>query len=80
MAFGEDSMIERKLHGGDRRVIKLIARDRDDEGWATVTATLLRVIRDAVPAALVVFEETENGGRARLTDEGEAVARAMPWL
>ena len=70
-----------KLDSGQRRVIELIVRDRGEDGWSTVSGQLFRALKQRLPKELVVFEGTKDGGRAKLTDEGESVAHVLErWL
>lgn len=71
---------KQKLEPQQFHIIKLVGRDRCANGWATVSTLLFPILSEAMPSELVVFEETETGGRARLTEEGECVLRAMNWL
>lgn len=70
----------KKLEPQHKRVIELIVRDRDAEGWASISALLFPVISQNMPSELVEFEKLEKGGRARLTAQGESVLDAMAWL
>ena len=69
-----------KLDIQHKHIMRLIARDADSDGWATVSAQLFPVLSKNIPKELAVFEETETGGRARLTEEGQSVLNAMKWL
>jgi len=69
-----------KLDMHHKHILKLIARDRDEDGWAFVSETLYPHLSKGMPAELVQFEKLEQGGRARLTDEGQNVINAMEWL
>ncbi|MDY6957613.1 MAG: hypothetical protein SVK08_00515 [Halobacteriota archaeon] len=61
-------------------ILKLIERDRDVDGWVKVSESVFNVVSENIPAQLAIFEKLENGGRARLTDEGQNVLNAMAWL
>lgn len=71
----------KKLDGGEKHFMRLIAKGADADGWARVSKPLYPLV-DKMPKALVELEPTQDGwGRARLTDEGESVLRAMEvWL
>ncbi len=69
-----------KLDAGQKHVLKLIARDKKEDGWATVSEALFKMLSETTPAELVTFEKLEIGGRARLTEMGEEVVEAMAWL
>jgi len=45
-----------KLH-----VLKLIARDRDANGWATVSEVMCPIISQSVPSELTEFQKLEVG-------------------
>lgn len=70
----------KKLEPEHQHIMNLIQRDREDSGWVTVSETLYPVLSENMPDELVEFELTDNGGRARLTQEGENVLNAMQWL
>lgn len=69
-----------KLDAKHIHIIKLTARDADKEGWAGVSEQLYPILTSVMPAELVTFEKTAEGGRMKLTKEGQAVLYAMDWL
>jgi hypothetical protein len=69
-----------KLEIQHKHILKLIARDCDEEGWAAVSETLYPYLSKNIPAELAKFEKLSTGGRARLTEEGQNVINAMEWL
>jgi hypothetical protein len=69
-----------KLDMQHKHILKLIARDSDEEGWATVSETLYPHLSQNIPEELAEFQKLEAGGRARLTTEGQNVVDAMAWL
>lgn len=77
-----------KLSSGHKNLLGLVRKGADGDGWAPVSKPVARLFTDAslpggcVPAALCEFEHIgeEGRGRARLTDEGNAVLDAMVWL
>ena len=71
-----------KLDGGKKHVLRLIDKDKGADGWTSVSAQLYSALSKAMPPELATFElvGTNGGGRARLTDEGNAILRAMEWL
>lgn len=69
-----------KLEPQIRHIITLIGRERDTDGWAIISEILWPVLHKLMPLELVIMEKTENGGRAKLTQEGESVFYAMQWL
>lgn len=70
----------KKLEPQQKHILRLVARDRDSDGWAKVCEALYPHLSQAMPVELVEFEKLETGGRARLTDEGQNVVDAMEWL
>lgn len=69
-----------KLNSGQIHILKLIVRDRDADRWAFISKTLYSAISTNLPHELVIFEELEVGGRAKLTEDGEKVVYALNWL
>ena len=69
-----------KLDVQHKHILRLVNRDRDEDGWALVSEKLFPVLVKAMPKELIEFEPLPCGGRARLTEEGAVVVRAMPWL
>lgn len=72
------------LDSGQKHILKLIARDRDGEGWAKVSPQIFPFLeKEFVPRELVELQRTSEsggGGRVRLTPTGENVVEAMAWL
>jgi DNA-binding PadR family transcriptional regulator len=68
------------LTHGQAHIINLLARDRDEHGWAKVSEQLYPVLSSSTPSELVTFEKLEVGGRARLTENGEKILYALDWL
>lgn len=68
------------LDMGQKHILKLIARDRDSEGWATVSAMLYKTLSASLPSELVTFEPNGDAGRAKLTEAGQGVIDSMAWL
>lgn len=71
----------KKLNNGDKHLMKLIARDRKEDGWATCSAVVAKMLK-TIPSELVEFECLDDGGRgrARLTEQGQSILDAMAWL
>lgn len=69
-----------KLEPQHKHILRLIERDRDADGWASVSEQLFNVLSENMPTELAIFEKLTIGGRARLTDEGQNVINAMAWL
>ena len=72
--------MDKKLDYGQKHIMRLISRDKGADGWATVSEQLYPVLSRKMPEKLMVFEKLGNGGRVKLTIEGEAVLNAMAWL
>ena len=67
-----------KLTPEQDKLIRLIVKGRGEDGWAKVHPMWFRAIKLFSPEALVVLEDDKDGwGRARLTEEGETVYNAM---
>jgi hypothetical protein len=69
-----------KLDGGQKHILKLIARDKKDDGWTTVSSQLYKTLSANIPAELATFEPVGDAGRAKLTDAGQGIIDAMAWL
>jgi hypothetical protein len=72
--------MQMKLDIQHKHILRLIERDRGEDGWAPVSAQLFPVLSKNIPEELATFEELDEGGRARLTVEGQSVLNAMAWL
>jgi len=68
------------LRHEQKHILKLIAKDANSDGWASVSEQLYKVLSSNVPTELTTFERLESGGRARLTEEGQGVIRSLQWL
>jgi len=68
------------LDHGQKHVLKLIARDRKEDGWTKVSEILYKHLVASMPPELATFEKLEDGGRAKLTTEGQGVINALAWL
>lgn len=69
-----------KLDIQHKHILKLIKRDRDNEGWCPVSEQLYPHLSKNIPEELATFEKLDDGGRAMLTEEGENVLNALEWL
>lgn len=71
-----------KLESHHKHFMRLIDRDKDPDGWVTVSATVMPAIMGDVPTQLVEVEITgkDGSGRARLTTDGQNLISAMEWL
>lgn len=56
----------------DKHLMRLIIKGRDSEGWAKVSSAVAPLMKN-LPPELVELDLTEDGGRARLTQNGETV-------
>lgn len=70
----------KKLDVQHKHILRLIDRDAGKDGWTPVSDALFKVLPDAMPGELVIFEQAESGARAKLTAEGVSVVSAMKWL
>ena len=75
-------MATRKLDYGEKHILSMIARDREQDGWARVSSVLYPHLCKTLPTELVMLEPVGNAGRVKLTQEGETVVSAMKceWL
>lgn len=69
-----------KLEMQHKHILSLIARYCNEEGWAEISEALYPHVSANIPSELATCEKLENGGRARLTDEGQNILNAMAWL
>jgi hypothetical protein len=69
-----------KLTSAHKHILKLIARDKSDSGWTSVSELLFPQISKNMPTELCQFEKLEVGGRVKLTEEGKNVVESMAWL
>lgn len=61
-----------ELSMNQKHVLRLIRKDGDEAGWAPVSKMVMPIVKD-VPHRLIEVEDNGNGGRARLTAEGNTV-------
>lgn len=61
-----------ELTHGEKHIMRLMARDKKADGWTTISSTLWPWI-EKMPRELV--ELHPDGGKAKLTEAGEAVIR-----
>lgn len=69
-----------KLDSGQKRLLRLINNDADENGWAKVSEPLCSIIEETAVPSLMTFEKLDIGGRIKLTEEGKAVLKAMDYL
>lgn len=71
---------QQKLDSGEKHFMRLIDRDKKDDGWTPVSRALYPLVA-AMPRELIELEKLDNGtGRVRLTPEGQSILDAMAWL
>jgi hypothetical protein len=66
-----------KLDAG--HILRLISREADAEGWAKVSKLVYPLVA-GVPSELVELQSLGEGGRVRLTEQGQSLIYAMAWL
>ena len=68
-----------KLESGQKHILRLIARDKKEDGWTTVSAQLYKVVSASIPAELATPEQAR-----RLYTQAARILRACPrstdWL
>lgn len=71
----------RKLTAGELHMLDLIAAEAQDDGWATVSKPVSKLIAP-IPRELIEYEAIgdEGRGRVRLTPEGQQLMAARAWL
>ncbi len=70
----------KKLEHHHKHILKLIAKDIEEDGWTPVSDALYPTLSKNMPRELVEFDGETGGYRARLTSEGQGVIKAMEWL
>jgi len=70
----------KKLEPEHKHILKLIHRDSDITGWTAINKNLFPILANNISLELVIFEKTKDGGRAKLTENGEKVVYAMDWI
>ncbi len=61
-----------KLDAGNKRLLSLVRRGKQSDGWTPVSKMVFPLV-DALPKQLVETKQTEFGPFAKLTQDGEAV-------
>lgn len=69
-----------KLDVQHKHIIKLIGRDRGNDGWVGVSDQLYPVLSKHMPKELIEFSGAMGNYKARLTEEGESILTAMEWI
>lgn len=59
-----------------KHLMRLILRDRGEDGWAKVSQLVWPLV-SSIPDALVEKKPTEDGGFVKLTHDGETV---LAWM
>ncbi len=70
-------MAAKKLDSGHKRIMTLIQRDADADGWTKVSNTLFPYIQQNMPSELVILYPAlqGGGGKAKLSYEGTIVLK-----
>ena len=65
------------LHIKQRAMLSLIGRSASDsDGWVKVTQPIWNILDNLkMPSELVILQQSEKGGRAKLTSDGKAVLK-----
>ena len=61
-------------------ILKLIDRDCDNQGWASVSNALYPHLKKSMPKELIELSGDEGSYKAKLTEEGQSVVDALKWL
>jgi hypothetical protein len=71
----------KKLSHGEKHMLRLIARDANQEGWTEVSAAVMPHM-ESLPQELIDLEDDfpEKTGCVRLTQTGREIVSAMEWL
>jgi len=69
-----------KLDIQHKHILKLIDRDKIDDGWTTVSDQLYPHLSKNMPCELVEFSGDVGCYKARLTEKGNNILEAMLWL
>lgn len=66
-----------KLNEGEHHLLRLIDRDKGEDGWTVVSVVLYQMVFNVIHEKLAEFTRDGERCRARLTKEGETV---LKWL
>lgn len=69
-----------KLKIEHKHMLKLIDRETEKDGWTPISDALYPHLLTNMPNELVVFDGTAGSYKAKLTDEGQNIVKAMAWL
>ena len=71
-----------KLTERELQLIRLVAKDKGEDGWTRVSEALTPYVVSTYPPRFITLEiETEKpGSRAKLTTDGETILWAMQFL
>lgn len=70
----------KKLSIGHKHIMKLISRDKNNDGWTPVGDKLYPHLVKHMPKELVEFSGSVGSYKDRLTDKGNNILEAMAWL
>jgi len=70
----------KKLDMQHKHIMKLIDRDKEHDGWTSVSDQLYPHLAKNMPGELVEFSGSAGCYKARLTEKGNNVLEAMVWL
>lgn len=65
-------MDNHRLSTGDRHLLRLVNKGKQDDGWAPVSSVVLPLIQE-LPEELRELKENDGHHFVRLTEKGEAV-------
>jgi len=69
-----------KLDIQHKHIMRLIDRDKGENGWTSVSAALYPHLVKNMPSLLVEFSGSSGCYSARLTEKGRNILEAMEWL
>jgi len=80
----EINEIAKKLTEGQKHIMRLVDRDKNEAGWTPVSAMLYYHIRGEFSTDILDMKENKKGGGsggfARLTEKGNSILAAMIYL
>lgn len=69
-----------KLKAQHKHIMKLIDRDKLEDGWTSVSDMLYPHLLKNIPDELVKFSGDIGQYKAKLTKEGNGIIKALKWL
>lgn len=69
-----------KLDIHHKHIMKVIDRDKKEDGWTLVGDALYPYFRENMPGELVEFCCEKGCFKAKLTQKGNNILEAMAWL